>query len=94
VLGNEIGRIEVILTGNVNKREQRIPPGIGQRGTHAMRGRGLADRADRPIRGNPLNSAQEFEPLMSTIRTASIRGLCEVLTCSATNLICAIGARI
>jgi len=50
---DEVGRVEVILTGNPDKREESVAPGIGQRCAFPMWG--LADRADRPIRGNPFS---------------------------------------
>src|SRR6516164_8529446 len=36
--------------------------------------RSWSRKARRVLRNRPANSAQEFEPLMSTIRMASIRG--------------------
>ena len=36
--------------------------------------RSCSRKACRVLRNSPANSAQEFEALMSTIRTASIRG--------------------
>ena len=46
----EIGRIEIIFAGNPDQGEQGIASGIGQRRSHSMRRRRLADGADRPIR--------------------------------------------
>jgi hypothetical protein len=50
----QIRGIEIILTGNPNQGEQGIAPGIGEGGSHSMRGGGLSDRADRPVRGDPF----------------------------------------
>ena len=51
---DQIRRIEIILAGNADEGEQRIAPGISQRRSHAMRGGGLGDGADRPVRGDPF----------------------------------------
>ena len=53
-LREQVGRIEIVLAGNADQGKQRIAPGIGQRRSHPVRGRGLADRADRPVRGDPF----------------------------------------
>src|SRR5258708_3283275 len=45
----KIRRIEVIFAGNAHQREQRIAPGVGEGGSHPMRGSRFADRADRPV---------------------------------------------
>src|SRR5271154_5326722 len=50
----EVRCIEVILARNADQREQRIATSIGERCSHPMRGGGLADRANRPIRGDPF----------------------------------------
>ena len=50
----QVRRIEIILTGNADQREQRIAAGIGQRRPHPVRRRGFADRTDRPIGRDPL----------------------------------------
>jgi len=34
----EVRRIEIVLTSNSDQREQRIAPGIGEGGSHPMRG--------------------------------------------------------
>src|ERR1700724_3158348 len=52
--GRKVRRIEVILSGNPNKREQGVAPRVGQRGPHTLRRIDLADAADRPVRGHPL----------------------------------------
>ena len=51
---SEIGRIEVVFAGNADQGEQGIAPGVGQCRAHPVRGGGLADGADRPIRGDPF----------------------------------------
>ena len=40
---DEVWRIEIILAGNTDKREQGVAAGIGQRGTHAVWGRSLGN---------------------------------------------------
>jgi hypothetical protein len=50
----EIRRVEVVFAGNPDQGEQSIAPGIGEGGSHPVRAGGLGDRADRPVRGNPL----------------------------------------
>src|SRR6516164_2958782 len=50
----KIRRIEIIFTGNADQREQGIASRIGQGRTHPLRPLSLRNRADRPIRGNPL----------------------------------------
>jgi hypothetical protein len=52
--GAEIRRIEIVFPGNSDQREQRISPRIGEGSPHPMRGRRFADRADRPVRGDPF----------------------------------------
>ncbi len=52
--GAEIRRIEIILPGNPDQREQGIPPGIGERRAHPMRRGRIADRAHRPFRRHPF----------------------------------------
>ena len=52
--GLEIGRIDVVFSSNSHQREECITPGIGQCGSHAVGRCRLADRADRPVGGNPL----------------------------------------
>ena len=51
----EVGRIEVILAGNPDKREEGVTAGIGERRTPPMRG--LADGADWPVGGNPFSGS-------------------------------------
>ena len=53
----EIRGIDIVLTGNSHQREEGIAPGIGQRRSHPMRRRRLADRADWPVRGDPFPDA-------------------------------------
>src|SRR5216684_8354880 len=68
----QIRRIELVLSSNSNQREQGIAPGICQRGTHLMRCRGVADRADRPVGGYPFPGgvceygSQPNEPILLT----------------------------
>src|SRR6266852_6358612 len=50
----EIGRIEVVLPRDPYQGEESISASVGQRGTHAVRGRGIGEPAYRPIGGNPL----------------------------------------
>jgi len=50
----KIGRIEIVLAGNADQREQRIAPGVSQSGPHPMRGGHFADGTDRPIRRDPF----------------------------------------
>ncbi len=51
---DQIRRIEIILAGDADQREQGIAPGIGQCRAHAVRPFGLGNRTDRPIRGDPF----------------------------------------
>ena len=53
-IASEVGRIEVVFSGDADQSEQRIPAGVGQRGPHPARGRRLADRANRPFRRQPF----------------------------------------
>ena len=54
LIPGEIRRVQIVLPGNPDHREERVAPGIGQGRPHsAGRGR-LRKRADRPIRGDPL----------------------------------------
>ena len=43
-----------VFSGDADQREQRIPAGVSQRGSHPARGRRLADRANRPFRRQPF----------------------------------------
>ena len=52
--GREVGRIEIILAGDTYKREESIASSVCQCRAHTVWGRGLADRANRPVRGDPL----------------------------------------
>src|SRR6266481_4699779 len=45
----KIRRIEVIFAGNAYQREQRIAPGVGEGGSHPVRGGRLADWTDWPV---------------------------------------------
>ena len=53
-LDDQIWRIEIILAGNPDQREQGIAPGIGQYRAHPVRLFGLGYPADRPIGGDPF----------------------------------------
>ena len=53
-VGIEIRRIEIIFSGNSDEREQRIPPRIGEGGSHALRRGDIGDPAHGPFRGNPF----------------------------------------
>src|SRR6266567_8160453 len=53
-LAVQVWRIEVILAGDADEREERVAAGVGQGCPHAVRGRHVADRAYRPIRGDPF----------------------------------------
>jgi len=37
-VGTEIRRVKIIFSGNANQREKRIPAGIGEGGSHSLRG--------------------------------------------------------
>jgi hypothetical protein len=50
----QVGRIEIILTGNTDEGKQRIASRIGQRRSHPVRGCSFIGCADRPVRGDPL----------------------------------------
>ena len=52
--GGQIRRIKIVLAGDAHQGEQRIAPGIGQGGSHAVRRGRLGDRADRPVGGHPF----------------------------------------
>src|SRR5262249_13889053 len=52
---NQIRRVQIVFAGNADQREEGITTGIGQGRTHPMWRRGLADRTDRPVRGNPFS---------------------------------------
>src|SRR6266851_3258413 len=51
----QVGGIEVVLAGDANQGEQRVPARVGQRGPHSVRGRGVGEPADRPIRRDPFS---------------------------------------
>ena len=53
-LKGEVRRIEIVLAGDPDQREQGIAPGIGQRRAHPMGSCRLAGRADRPVGGDPF----------------------------------------
>jgi hypothetical protein len=55
LVGYEIGRVEIILAGNANQREQCIAAGIGQRRSHAVWRCRFTDGTDWPIRRDPLS---------------------------------------
>ena len=76
----EIGGVEIIFTGNSDQREKRITSGIGQGRAHPMRRRGLADRADWPIRGNPFprSMRQYGREIRRCQRSRSIAVVCTV----------------
>jgi hypothetical protein len=48
----EIGGVKIVPPGNPDQREERIPASISQRRSHPVWGRGLADGAYGPVRGN------------------------------------------
>ena len=50
----KIGRVHVVFTGNPDQGEECIAAGIGERRSHAMRGRRFGNWANRPIGGDPL----------------------------------------
>src|SRR6476659_8031271 len=50
----EIRGIEIIFSGNAHEREKRIPPRIGEGGSHALCRGDVADLAYRPFRGDPF----------------------------------------
>ena len=50
----QIRGIQVIVAGDANQSEQRIASRVGKCRPHLMRGHGVADRADRPIGGDPF----------------------------------------
>ena len=51
----QVGRIEIVFAGNADQSEQRITPGVAQRRTHPVWRGDLADRANRPVRGDPFS---------------------------------------
>ncbi len=53
-LWEEIGRIEIVLAGYPDQCKQDVAPRIAQRRAGPMRGGGLADGTNRPVRGDPL----------------------------------------
>ncbi len=53
-LNGEVGRIEIVLAGNPDQREQRVAPGVGERCAHAMGSYRLGGWANRPVGGDPL----------------------------------------
>ena len=55
--GRQIRCIEIILAGNSDQGEQRIAAGIGERSAKPMGRSRFADRADRPVRGDPFAEA-------------------------------------
>src|SRR5207253_3354179 len=50
----EVWGIEIILTGNADEGEERIPARIGERRPHPMGGRRIGKRAHRPVGGEPF----------------------------------------
>ena len=50
----QIRRIQIIFAGYPDQRKESVAPRIGQCCAHAMWVGGFADRADRPVRGDPL----------------------------------------
>ena len=52
--GVEIWRVEIIFSGDADQGEKRIPPGIGECGSHSLRRGDVGDWANRPFRGNPF----------------------------------------
>jgi hypothetical protein len=50
----QVGRIEIVLAGNPDQREQGIAAGIGEGGSEPVRRCRLADWADWPVRGHPF----------------------------------------
>ena len=50
----EIRDIEIIFAGNPHQRKQRIAAGVRQGRSHPMRAGRLANRTDRPVRGDPF----------------------------------------
>ena len=50
----EIGRVEIVLSGNADQREQGVASCVSERRSHAARRRRFADGADRPFRRQPL----------------------------------------
>ena len=50
----EIRGIEIIFSGNADQGEKRIPPGIGEGGSHSLRRGDIGHRAYRPFRGDPF----------------------------------------
>jgi transposase len=53
-LDGEVGRIEIVLPGDPDQREQGIAPGIGQGRAHPMGSYRLRGRTDWPVRRHPL----------------------------------------
>ena len=54
VQDGQIRGIEIVLPGNPNQGEQRIAPGIGEGGAHAVWSCRLSDRTHRPFRRHPF----------------------------------------
>jgi hypothetical protein len=73
-LAENVGRIEVILAGNADQREQRVATGIGERRSHPMRHGYLADRADRPIGRYPLAGSMGQQCRQSDLTRVLIDG--------------------
>jgi hypothetical protein len=56
----QIRRIKIIFSGNTHQRKQRVPSGVGKRGSHTMRRRCVADRTDRPIGREPFARGMRY----------------------------------
>src|SRR5437660_5676086 len=50
----QVRRVEIILAGDADEREQGIAAGVGQRGAHALRIGSLGDRTDPPVRRDSI----------------------------------------
>src|SRR5262245_8193135 len=50
----EIRRVEIVFSGDTDQGEKRIPPRVGEGGSHSLRRGDIGDQANRPFRGDPL----------------------------------------
>ena len=69
-LKGKVGRIEIVLPGDPDQREQGVAPGIGQRGAHPM---GAAVSAGQTGQSEDTHSSPIAAPSCTIVYSAAIR---------------------